>query len=164
MKKSIAFAVLLASALALAFDMHKSDIETVLKMYTNPARAKELAEVIAKECEKFSVPASWMVVLLIAESNGKNVIGDNGKAVGYFQLHQETVWYVSHYFPEFRKYNKNHTLLLYNPADQVRIAVRYIYLLDLCSFDEAVKRWNPGRPDYYTDVLRQLLPYLNLSV
>lgn len=164
MKKVIVLAIILASTLVLAFDMTVADIESVLKMYTNPSRAHELAEAIFEECNKFSVPASWVVVLIVAESNVKNVLGDGGEAVGYFQLHKEAVWYVSYYFKEFRKYNKDHTLLIYNPIDQVKIAVRYIYLMDVTSFDELVRRWNPGRPTYYLDVVRSLLPYLNLNL
>lgn len=112
-----------------------------------PERAKLFTATLIEECTKLNIDYFPVFVLAVAETNLKNVVGDNGKAVGYFQLHKEAVWFVKHRYGI--NVGRNHTDLLYNVELQIMIAVRYFhYLLTRYnSVEQAVIRWN-GKEEY----------------
>ena len=94
--------------------------------------ARLVAEALLEEHEKDpSVRLDFMVALLYTESTFRNVLGDDGKSVGYFQLTKAAVLYVARFHKdvaEFYRKLKDHKELLRFPGWQARIAYRYLSL------------------------------------
>uniref|UniRef100_A0A7C4GFE2 Lytic transglycosylase domain-containing protein n=1 Tax=Fervidobacterium thailandense TaxID=1008305 RepID=A0A7C4GFE2_9BACT len=131
---------------------------TVLREYGVPERD---AQIIARTLEEESkiVPSAVDPLMVIAfglvESMFRNIVGDNGKAIGYFQLHEAAVIYVANFYEDVRQYKRNHrkhSELLNFPDWQTRIAYRYVYLTlkNVCKWDllSTISAYN-GRSDRY---------------
>lgn len=114
----------------------------------SPENAKLVADVLEQEHRRDpSVRLDFMIALMYTESAFRNVLGDDGKSVGYFQLTKEAVWYVAYYDEEvarFYRQLKSHTELLNFPDWQARIAYRYVSLLLKARGDyvSAMELWN----------------------
>ncbi|HOK87959.1 MAG TPA: hypothetical protein PKI14_08195 [Fervidobacterium sp.] len=121
------------------------------------SHAKLLAQTLEEEAEHIpeSVDPLLMLAFGLSETNFMNVFGDSGKAVGYFQLHENAVFYVANFYDdvkEFKKQNRNHVDLIKHPDWQLRIAYRYMYLTlkNVHNWDiiKAISSYN-GRSDKY---------------
>lgn len=134
-------------------------ILTVLEHYLPEARAQTIYDALIEEHEQCSEVDPVIVLAIMGTETGfKNVIGDNGKAVGYMQLHREAVWYVNNFYPDVKKFYKKikkHDDLIKFPVMQIRIGYRYLCLLTkncggnvLC----AIERYN-GSKEYVGRVL-----------
>uniref|UniRef100_A0A7V4KC50 Transglycosylase SLT domain-containing protein n=1 Tax=Fervidobacterium pennivorans TaxID=93466 RepID=A0A7V4KC50_FERPE len=142
------------------------------------------AKLMAKALEEESkiVPKSvdplYILAFGLTETNFMNIFGDQGKAVGYFQLHESAVFYVANFYEDvkqFKRQYRNHAELINYPDWQVRIAYRYIYLTLRYVFDwdlaRAISAYN-GRTDkyniytvkffsYYANVISEYVAFLN---
>ncbi|MCD6379636.1 transglycosylase SLT domain-containing protein [bacterium] len=134
----------------------------VLYYYLPEDRARLFEEILIEEHEMCSAVDPVIVLAIIgAESGYKNIIGDNGAAIGYMQLHQSAVWYVATFYPDVRAfYSKldHHSDLIYFPAWQIRIGYRYLCLLTRNSGGnilKALERYN-GSKEYVIRVLNWL--------
>lgn len=159
--------IVLASEYTDAFNF---TYNVALKYGVSQERAKLIAETVAEEFEHFpAVPYQVFVALIVSESGFRNVYGDSGKAVGYCQLHQSAVWYVSNFFPDIREKIKKipeHSELIKYPALQIKIAYRYLYLImrNITSYNiiEALNFWN-NNPKYYVRIFN-ILGYIESLV
>uniref|UniRef100_A0A7C4RXR0 Transglycosylase SLT domain-containing protein n=1 Tax=Fervidobacterium pennivorans TaxID=93466 RepID=A0A7C4RXR0_FERPE len=119
------------------------------------------AKLMAKALEEESkiVPKSvdplYILAFGLTETNFMNIFGDQGKAVGYFQIHENAVFYVANFYEDVRQFkeqHRNHAELINYPDWQVKIAYRYIYLTLHYVFDwdlaRAISAYN-GRLDKY---------------
>jgi len=81
-------------------------------------------------CYKYNVMIApeMMVSIMMIETNGRNVLGDNGHSIGYFQLQFPAIWYVWEFFPELKK-NITTESLLSNPKYQAQLATSYLFLM-----------------------------------
>lgn len=107
---------------------------TVLREYGVPERDARIIATTLEEESKI-VPSAVDPLMIIAfglvESMFRNIVGDKGKAVGYFQLHEPAVIYVANFYEDVREFKRNHRKhsdLLDFPDWQTRIAYRYVYL------------------------------------
>lgn len=116
---------------------------------------------------QIKINAIEMVALLEVESSGKNIMGDNGHAVGYFQLHWEAIWFVWSYFshlkrPEFKRQPLK--IFLYFPYTQARLATLYLYLLKLQFGPDAYSAYNGWNNAYAKKVqttINKITNYIN---
>ena len=72
-----------------------------------------------------------VLALMEQESTYRNVFGDNGNAVGFFQIHEDTANYVATFYPDIKKkleQLKSFKDLRFYPVLQTKIAIRYLYL------------------------------------
>ncbi|AFG34458.1 hypothetical protein Ferpe_0317 [Fervidobacterium pennivorans DSM 9078] len=142
------------------------------------------AKLMAKALEEESkiVPKSvdplYILAFGLTETNFMNIFGDQGKAVGYFQLHENAVFYVANFYEDIRQFkqqHRNHAELINYPDWQVRIAYRYIYLTLRYVFDwdlaRAISAYN-GRSDkyniytvkffsYYANIINEYVSFLH---
>ncbi|WP_448378219.1 hypothetical protein [Fervidobacterium sp.] len=142
------------------------------------------AKLMAKALEEESkiVPKSvdplYILAFGLTETNFMNIFGDQGKAVGYFQIHENAVFYVANFYEDikqFKRQHRNHAELINYPDWQVRITYRYIYLTLRYVFDwdlaRAISAYN-GRSDkyniytvkffnYYANVINEYVTFLN---
>ncbi|WP_448385038.1 hypothetical protein [Fervidobacterium sp.] len=142
------------------------------------------AKLMAKALEEESkiVPKSvdplYILAFGLTETNFMNIFGDQGKAVGYFQIHENAVFYVANFYEDVRQFkqqHRNHAELINYPDWQVRITYRYIYLTLRYVFDwdlaRAISAYN-GRSDkyniytvkffnYYANVINEYVTFLN---
>jgi len=141
--------------------------EKCLEYGTTPERAKLISSTIKEEYFNTiyeSIDPLLILALIIGESNIKNLYGDNGNAVGYFQLHQDAVWYVASFYPDIasrlRKigYHKN---LIRFPRVQIQIGVRYLYLILLHitngNITKALNYYNRGNLSNYSKYVSYIL-------
>jgi len=148
---------ILVTAMYFASD---SDLEIFLKNYmedfynVEPKMATTLSETIVKEAGKYGIDPLIVAAIIQQESSFRNVVGDNGDAIGYAQLHQSAVYYVCSFFPDIAEKVRTigaHKNLLKYPVLQIQIAVRYLFLLQK-NFDidiiTAIGRYN-GQKEYY---------------
>ena len=94
--------------------------------------AEALAPVIVKDSEDLGIDPLLIVAILQHETRFVNTFGDGGDAVGIAQLHKEAVYYVSNFFPYISykvKQIGDHNKLIKYPVLQVKIAIRYLYLM-----------------------------------
>ncbi|AMW32177.1 hypothetical protein SAMN04488510_12012 [Fervidobacterium changbaicum] len=142
--------------------------------------AKLMAKALEEEAEIVpkSVDPLYMLAFGLSETNFRNIFGDQGKAVGYFQLHENAVFYVANFYDDvkqFKQQHRNHVELINHPDWQLRIAYRYIYLTLRYVFDwdlaRAISAYN-GRSDkynvytikffhYYTKIISEYVAFLN---
>jgi hypothetical protein len=117
--------------------------------------AKRFTAELITQCTLSNINPMILFNIAIAETGLKNKIGDDGKAVGYFQLHMETVWFVKQYY-KIDRVPKQHTDLLYNVDLQIEIATKYFEYLTTkyTSIEEALKYWNGSERyvKYYLDI------------
>lgn len=165
MKKCAFMFVLLVSAMVLGVSTEYTQLLTYMTDYLEIQRdrAQSILDGIYDgivDAYKYSpqakVHAIEMVALLEVESAGKNVMGDDGHAVGYFQLHWEAIWFVWSYFshlkrPEFKRQPLE--VFIYFPYTQARIATLYLYLLKLRFGEDAYSAYN-GWNDAYAHKVR----------
>lgn len=143
--------------------------------------AKLMASVLEEESKKIpsSIDPLYIFAFGMCETGFVNTFGDNGKAVGYFQLHENAVIYVANFYEDVREFKKNnriHSDLIKYPDWQLRIAYRYIYLIlkNVHNWDivQAIAAYN-GRKDrynqytvnffrYYSDIVKMYTNYLTL--
>ena len=123
---------------------------------------EQRAEVLLKEMKLMSDKYPMFnvidyITIMGIETGGKNIYGDYGKAIGYFQLHKDAIFYVWEYYPEYGRFKFKNTdikkLLLF-PKLQVDIAASYLYLLYLKynSKEKAIAAYNGdinGTNHYY---------------
>ncbi|ODN30652.1 hypothetical protein [Fervidobacterium thailandense] len=106
----------------------------ILRKYGVPERDARLIAVTLEEESKIvpgAVDPLMMVAFGLVESMFRNKVGDNGKAIGYFQLHEAAVFYVANFYKdvrEFKQIHRKHVDLLNYPDWQLKIAYRYVYL------------------------------------
>jgi soluble lytic murein transglycosylase-like protein len=156
---------ILVTAMYFASD---SDLEIFLKNYmedfynVEPKMASTLSETIVKEAGKYGIDPLIVVAVIQQESSFRNVVGDNGEAIGFAQLHQGAVFYVCSFFPDVAEKVRKigaHKNLLYYPVLQIQIAVRYLFLLQI-NFDidiiTAIGRYN-GQTSYYNTYTTKVL-------
>lgn len=143
--------------------------------------ARLMASVLVEESKKIpsSIDPLYMLAFGMCETGFINTFGDNGKATGYFQLHENAVIYVANFYEdvrEFKKKNRIHSDLIKYPNWQMKIAYRYIYLIlkNVHNWDivQAISAYN-GRKDryneytvkffkYYSDIVSMYTKYLSL--
>ncbi len=140
-------------------------IETVLLENKVPnEHAMKIAQVIVEESKNIPQIDPFLVLALgFAETSFRNVYGDGGNAVGYFQLHQDAVFYVANFYEDVRQYkreNRVHQDLMKYPDWQTRIAYRYLYLKWKNVFNQdiilTISRYN-GRKDKYNTYIAKVL-------
>jgi len=159
--------VLVMSVLASGADIcYKGILQNYLVTHLclSEKRAQELLDGIydgiedAKEFNSIiKVHPIEMIAILEAESSGKNIMGDEGKAVGYFQLHWEAIWFVWSYFPHLKREEfKKQPLSVFIdfPYTQARLATLYLYLLKIQFGDDAYSAYN-GWNDAYAEQIRE---------
>ncbi len=93
----------------------------------------------------------------LTETGFVNTFGDNGKAVGYFQIHEDALFYVANFYEDvriFRKSLSSHSELIRYPDWQLKIAYRYLYLtlknVHKWDITMAISAYN-GRKDRYNE-------------
>jgi hypothetical protein len=127
-------------------------------MNINTNRAIVLLKNIENEVIKYPEFSILDVITLMGiETGGKNIYGDNNKAIGYFQLHKAAIYYVWAYYPqlgEIKFKHKNIKELIYFPNYQVKISIAYLHLLYLKFKDKrkAIQAYNGdiyGTNHYY---------------
>ncbi|MGC8902203.1 MAG: hypothetical protein ACP5KD_02480 [Fervidobacterium sp.] len=113
----------------------------------------------------------------LTETGFVNTFGDNGKAVGYFQIHENAVFYVANFYQDVREFkakHRSHADLIRYPDWQLRIAYRYIFLSlkNIHGWDitKAISAYNGRRDKYneytvkffknYSEIIRQ---YMNFN-
>ena len=79
--------------------------------------ARVLAKTLEEEAAKVPdvIDPLFMLAFGLSETDFMNVFGDSGKAVGYFQLHEDAVFYVANFYDdvkEFKKQHRNHVELI----------------------------------------------------
>jgi len=133
------------------FGINQQELIEICKVYgMSQERAKYFTAELITQCTLANFNPMIMFNLAIAESGLKNIKGDNGKAIGYFQLHKETVWFVKSYY-KLEHIPKDFDSLLTRIDLQIEIAVLYMkYLLDRYgSLEKALEKWN-GSAKYVT--------------
>jgi len=159
--------VLVASTFAITYE----EVLKIMQYYNVPEqRAKLLAEVIIEESVECPAVDPLIILAVIASETGfRNIYGDNGRAVGYMQLHQSAAWYVANFYPEVKDFLRKVQFkdLIKFPAMQIRIGYRYLYLLTKFVYNgnivSAINAYN-GRGDlkYYRRVLEHQLFLLKI--
>jgi len=142
-----------------------------LKENTNmtASRIKEVLDGIYDQIgviqNKYSttITPEMMVSIMMVETNGRNILGDNGNSIGYFQLQFQAIWYVWEFFPELKK-DLDTDKLLSNPKYQAQLATSYLFLMYRnTDYDlhKAIERYNGGGdPNYlvkYISYYKQIL-------
>ena len=168
LKKKIWISILLlgAVATALAFSPLK-----VLEHYLPEERALLLYQIIEEEYQMCPEINPLIVLAIIkTESDFRNVYGDNGKAVGYMQIHQETMWYVANFYPDIAEFTNRIKFsdLIRFPGYQIRIGYRYLCLIHrfICDNDIVctISRYNGDKTlNYYERVLINQLKILEVG-
>lgn len=113
-------------------------------------RSNFIVSVIFEEYDNViyqSIDPLLIYSLMIVESSLKNVYGDSGDAVGFFQLHRESVEYVTRFYPEYNKLLKlPHKNLIKYLRSQIEIGIRYLYLINKYIYNGNIRlsidRWN----------------------
>ncbi len=140
------------------------------KVLENHARV--LAKTLEEEAAKVPdvIDPLFMLAFGLSETDFMNVFGDSGKAVGYFQLHEDAVFYVANFYDdvkEFKKQHRNHVDLIQYPDWQLKIAYRYIYLTlkNVHNWDiiKAVSSYN-GRSTKYNEYIIKFFQNYTLVV
>lgn len=142
MRKRIWMAILLITTLAYA--VLQDDMIKICKTYGMPEeQAKRFTAELIDQCTLANINPMIMFNLAIAESGLKNIIGDGGDSVGYFQLHKNTITFLKSYY-KLKDIPKDHKELVKNPNLQIKLAVLYMkYLLEKYkSLNAALERWN----------------------
>ena len=148
--------VCLALVSSLMFRVSQPLLVDICKAYgMKQDTAQHFTAEIITECTLFNIDPETIFFLAIAETGLKNIYGDNGDAVGYFQLHKEAVWFVKERY-QLKNVPKNHKDLINNVDLQIQIAVRYFHYLlaKYGSKEAALKHWNgsDGFVKYYNEV------------
>lgn len=145
--------------------------------------ARLMAFVLEEEAKSIplSIDPLFMLAFGMCETGFVNAFGDKGKAVGYFQLHENAVIYVANFYDDVRQFKKNnriHAELIKYPDWQLKIAYRYIYLTlkNVYNWDliQAIAAYNGRKDRYnqytvkffknYSDIVQMYTTYLsNLS-
>ncbi|MGB4263392.1 MAG: hypothetical protein WBJ29_07640 [Fervidobacterium sp.] len=134
--------------------------------------ARVLAKTLEEEAAKVPdvIDPLFMLAFGLSETGFMNVFGDSGKAVGYFQLHEDAVFYVANFYDdvkEFKKQHRNHVDLIQYPDWQLKIAYRYIYLTlkNVHNWDiiKAVSSYN-GRSTKYNEYIIKFFQNYTLVV
>ncbi|MFN3691679.1 MAG: hypothetical protein ACK4R7_02195 [Fervidobacterium sp.] len=121
--------------------------------------AKLMASVFEEESKNIPVSVDPLYILAfgMSETGFVNTFGDSGKAVGYFQLHENAVIYVANFYQDVREFKKQHRVhseLIRYPDWQLKIAYRYFYLTlkHVHNWDivRAISAYN-GRKDRYNE-------------
>ncbi|MFN6992419.1 MAG: hypothetical protein ACK4MM_06855 [Fervidobacterium sp.] len=121
--------------------------------------AEIMASVLEEESKNIplSVDPLYILAFGMAETGFVNTFGDSGKAVGYFQLHENAVIYVANFYQDVREFKKQHRLhseLIRYPDWQLKIAYRYFYLtlkhVHKWDIIRAISAYN-GRKDRYNE-------------
>lgn len=143
--------------------------------------ARIMAKVLEEESKKIpsSIDPLYLLAFGMCETGFVNTFGDKGKAVGYFQIHENAVIYVANFYEDVREFKKNHRIhseLIKYPDWQMRIAYRYVYLILKHVYDwdivQAISAYN-GRKErynqytvkffkYYSDIINMYSKYLSL--
>ena len=160
MKKILISICLIVSLLV--FGISREGILEVMNYYNvNEDRAVILTDELFNNSE--GVDPEIMLALMISEGGIKNVIGDHGEAMGYFQLHDCAIEYVTRFYPDVLEfYNSLNTIddLLKFPAMQVKIACRYMYCLQIfvCNGNllKALNLWNNSE-NYYLRIFKIII-------
>ncbi len=158
MRRFLTFAVfVLLAQLVFSGELYDFAYSFMIKQKVPENHARLMAKALEEESLKIPkvVDPLFMLAFGICETGFINAIGDNGKAVGYFQLHENALFYVTNFYEDVRKFkqeNRNHLSLLNYPDWQLRIAYRYFYLSLKYIFDwdivRAISAYN-GRSDRY---------------
>ena len=111
-------------------------------------RTQFFIKTITEESRDLHLDPLLILALMKAESRYKNVVGDHGEAIGYFQLHDNAVAYVQRFYPDLAYVqHKNLSKLL---KAQIQIACRYIRLINVFITDGNIRatldRWNGSAP------------------
>jgi len=122
------------------------------------ARAKEFTASVITHATQFNINPWFIFYIAIAETNLKNVIGDDGASYGYFQLHRDTLLYLR------KKYKlwipqKLEELIL-NVDLQVYIACFYAKLLldRYKDYETVLERWNGSKK--YVSYFKRIVEYV----
>lgn len=153
--KLVVVLVLFLGVVSLASWTPQKLVEVAKAYGMSEDRAKYFVAELCEQCTLFNINPWYLFVLAIAESGLKNIVGDNGRAVGYFQLTPEAVWFVKHRYK--MDVPKNHLELLNRIDLQIKIAVRYFaYLWEKYGgdLDKVLERWNGSKKfiRYYKEV------------
>ncbi|HDK26119.1 MAG TPA: hypothetical protein ENG48_03355 [Candidatus Atribacteria bacterium] len=145
----------------------KDIIQKELSPHMSTWRTKFFTDTILQESSDLHLDPLLILALMKAESNYKNVFGDSGKAVGYFQLHKNAVVFVQRFYPEL-EYVKHENLPRLLKA-QIQIACRYIWLINTYitfgNIRATLDRWNGSKPygqlsfrvlTYYAEFLQEV--------
>lgn len=111
-----------------------------------------IAETIYKDSDSLGIEPLIVLSIMETETNVRNIFGDSGSAVGYFQLHRDATHYVANFYP-YIKYKlqliNDHDSLIKYPVLQTKIAIRYLFLMEINNKDiiYALGRYN-GQEKY----------------
>jgi len=126
----------------------KELITQELSPHMSSWRTQFFTETILEESRDLHLDPLLILALMKAESGYKNIYGDSGLAVGYFQLHKNAVQYVQRFYPEL-EYVKHENLPKLLKA-QIQIACRYIWLINTYISEGNIRatldRWNGSKP------------------
>lgn len=153
MKKFITYFIIIVSCLTVFGG--KQDFIYDYFMFERNLPQKEaflMASTIYNDSVAFNIEPLLILSIMETETNVRNVVGDNGDAIGYFQLHVDAVYYVSNFFPYISNKIKiigSHDNLIKYPVLQAKIAIRYLYLMKQNTEDIILSlgRYN-GQTDY----------------
>ncbi|KUK15697.1 MAG: Uncharacterized protein XD53_0874 [Petrotoga mobilis] len=103
-----------------------------------------------------------LLAIGIVETNFKNIKGDNGDSLGYFQIQAPTYWYLKHNYPEF--YQRINFLepwywdmVKERPDVQLMTSILYLYDIKLRYGEEdAYSIYNGGSEAYKDKILLRL--------
>lgn len=120
-----------------------------------------MAKTIYQDSEALDIEPLIVLSILETETNVRNIYGDSGEAVGYFQLHKDAVYYVTNFYPYIKQKVKeigNHNELLKYPVLQTKIAIRYLFLMEINNKDiiHALSRYN-GQESYINRYVTKVL-------
>lgn len=108
---------------------------TLLHYYgLSQKRAEEIENALLEEYTRCPQINPFLVLgVILTESSFKNVYGDQGKAVGYMQLHTGAINYVASFYKDVktfaRKINHDYRKLIQFPVWQIKIGYRYLCML-----------------------------------
>jgi hypothetical protein len=126
--------------------------------------ASLIANIIEEESLYFpKVPYQIFTALITVETGFRNVVGDDGKALGYCQIHKSAFDFVMRFYKDdliSRFGNIEFEDLLGNTELQIRVGYRYLHLIMTYLTDnniiEALNFWN-NSDTFYIKVFKALV-------
>jgi len=144
MKKIAVILLVLISVVSFAsYKIHYTAMDytrdlLVMKLGVNVG--EKMFQSIKEELELLNNPQLdpfLILAIMQTESSFRNIEGDHGKAIGFFQLHKVTIEYVIQFYPDLKEkyaiitagWNHDFKDIKKYPIFQSKVAIRYLHLI-----------------------------------